>query len=64
MNKISELILFFLCVFLTACEAEKKQPQLIVPQGQLDALDKAKNLENELLQIQQQKEKQLQQQGL
>jgi len=64
MRKISALILFFLCVFLSACEGQKKQPQLIIPQAQLDAVEKAKNLENELLKIQQQKEKQRQQQGL
>ncbi len=63
MNKINVLMLIFLCGLLTACEAEKKQ-QVIIPQAQLDALDKAKNLENELLKMQQQKEKQLQEQGL
>lgn len=63
MRKIS-ILMFFLRVFVRACEGQKKQPQLTILQAQLDAVEKAKNLENELLKIQQQNEKQWQQQGL
>ncbi|MFT6984363.1 MAG: outer membrane lipopolysaccharide assembly protein LptE/RlpB [Psychromonas sp.] len=63
MNKFNTLLLVILCGLLTACGAEKKQ-QVIIPQAQLQALDKAKNLENELLKMQQQKEEQLKAQGL
>ncbi|WP_019613095.1 hypothetical protein [Psychromonas ossibalaenae] len=37
----SVLPLAVLCTLLTACEAEKKQQQVIIPQAQLEALDKA-----------------------
>lgn len=64
MHKLRLLMFFGVGCLLTGCEAENEQPHLIIPQGQLDALDKAKNLESELLKIHQQKEKQLQQTGL
>jgi|GEM_PF-5841744 len=63
MNKLNILHLVILCGLLTACGAEKKQ-QVIIPEAQLQALEKAKNLENELLKMQQQQEKQLKAQGL
>ena len=63
MYKVSAWILIFLCGLLTACGAEKK-PQVIIPQAQLDALNKAKNLENDLLKMQQQQQEKLQEQGL
>ena len=63
MNKLNIVCLVILCGLVTACGAEKKQ-QVIIPEVQLQALDKAKNLENELLKMQQQQEKQLQSQGL
>ncbi len=64
MKITSVLLLTVLCAFLTACEAEKKQQQIIIPQAQLDALEKAKNLEKELLKLQEQKEKQFKEQAL
>lgn len=63
MNKLNILHAVILCALVTACGAEKKQ-QVIIPQGQLEALEKAQNLENELLKMQKQQEKQLQSQGL
>ncbi|WP_028863053.1 hypothetical protein [Psychromonas aquimarina] len=64
MKITSVLLLTALCGLLTACEAEKKQQQIIIPQAQLDALDKAKDLEKDLLKLQEQKDKQLKEQGL
>ena len=56
MNKINILILSLLCGFLVACNKEQKKTQMVIPQAQLDALNKAKNLEGELLKSQQQQE--------
>ncbi|MCG6201369.1 hypothetical protein [Psychromonas antarctica] len=64
MNKLNTLLLVVICTLLNACGVEKKQPQMIIPQVQLDALDQAKNMQNELLRMQQQKEKTLREQGL
>ena len=64
MNIINILMVVLLCGLLTACGTEKKVPQVIIPAVQLNALDKAKNLANELLKLPQQKEKQLKEQGL
>ena len=64
MNKITLLILILFCGLLTACGEKEKSQQVIIPQAQLNALDAAKNLENELAKMQQEKEKQLHKQGL
>lgn len=62
MNKLVVLILILASTLLTACGAEKKTEQVIIPQAQLDALDKAKNLENDLLKMQQKRDKEMQEQ--
>ena len=61
MHKILLLIALFT---VTACMEEKKKEQVIIPEGQLQVLQKAKNLEAELLKIQQQKDEKYEQQGL
>lgn len=63
MNKVNVAIVFLACLVLSAC-GEEKQQQVIIPEAQLDALNKAKNLQNDLLKQQQQRQKEFQEQGL
>lgn len=60
MNKPVVLMLMLSSTLLVACGGEKKIEQVIIPQAQLDALDKAKNLENDLLKMQQNRDKEMQ----
>ena len=59
-----KLLILIALVTATACTEEKKTEQVIIPEVQLDALNKAKNLEAELLNLQQQTEEKYKQQGL
>lgn len=61
MNKILVIIALFLA---TACTEEKKTEQVIIPEAQLQALQKAKNVEAELLKAQQEKDEKYKNQGL
>ena len=60
-NKLGLMIL--LSLLIVACGAEKPK-QVIIPEAQLDALDKAKNLQNDLEVLQQKQQEQLKAQGL
>ncbi|GLS91954.1 hypothetical protein GCM10007916_30240 [Psychromonas marina] len=60
MHKLCLLTMFFL---VSAC-TEDKPKQVIIPDIQLQALQKAKNIEAELLRLQQQKDEQYKSQGL
>ena len=62
MNKLVVLMLILSSTLLVACGDDKKTEQMIIPQGQLDALEKAKNLEKDLLKMQQQRDEEMQQQ--
>jgi len=59
-----KLLILIALVTATACTEEKKIEQVIIPEVQLEALNKAKNLEAELLNLQQQTEEKYKQQGL
>ena len=61
MHKLLVLIALFT---VTACTEDKKTEQVIIPEAQLQALQKAKNLEAELLNMQQQQEEKFKEQGL
>lgn len=63
MNKLGVAMVFLACIVLSAC-AEEKQQQVFIPEAQLDALNKAKNLQDDLLKQQQQRQKEFQEQGL
>ena len=63
MMKKRMLLLVLLSTALTACEAEKQQ-QVIIPQAQLDVLQKAQGLEEDLLKAQQQQESKIKALGL
>jgi len=63
MNKKRILLLLILSGLLSACEGEKNQ-QMIIPQAQLDALQKAKALEENLLKAQQQQDADIKELGL
>ena len=64
MNKYYFLVVLFLSGILSACGEEKQTQQVIIPKTQLDALDKAKGIEVQLLQSQQRQDEKLHQQGL
>ena len=55
-------MIIFLCAILMACGSESEQ-QVIIPQAQLAPLDKAKKLQNDLVKMHQQKQKEMQEQG-
>ncbi|WP_022941804.1 hypothetical protein [Psychromonas hadalis] len=60
--KISVLLIgLFL---LSACGEDKKTEQVIIPSVQLEALEKAKNIEAELLKAQQKRDEKYKKQGL
>lgn len=62
MNKPVVLILMLSSTLLIACGGEKEVEQIIIPQAQLDALDKAKNLQSDLMKMQQKRDKEMQEQ--
>jgi len=55
-------VLSLLLIF--ACTEDNKTEQAIIPKAQLQALEKAKNVETALLKSQQKKEQQYKEQGL
>ncbi|MCP4322527.1 MAG: hypothetical protein GY951_02100 [Psychromonas sp.] len=59
-----KIFTLMLLVLISACTEEKKTEQIIIPKAQLQALQKAKNVQAELLKAQQQKEQQYKEQGL
>ena len=64
MNKYYLLVVLFLSGILSACGEEKQTQQVIIPNAQLDALEKAKGIEVQLLQSQQRQDEKLHEQGL
>lgn len=61
MQKFYPLMLILL---LTACNEEKKTQQVIIPDAQLQALQKANNMQSELVKAQQNRDLQYKEQGL
>jgi len=64
MNKYYLLGVLFFVGILSACGSEKKIQQVIIPKAQLNALEKAKGIEAQLLKSKQLQDKKLQEQGL
>ncbi len=53
-----------LILLLTACNQEEKVQQVIIPDAQLQALQKAKNMQSEFVKAQQKRDLQYKEQGL
>jgi hypothetical protein len=64
MNKYYLLVILFCAGFLSACGSDEKTQQVIIPKAQLDVLDKAKGIEDQLLKNKQLQDEKFQQQGL
>lgn len=62
MNKRAILLLILAGALVTACGAEKKTEQMIIPQAQLDALEKAKQLQHDMQKMMEERDKEIQQQ--
>lgn len=62
MNKRAILLLILTAALVSACGTEEKTEQMIIPQAQLDALEKAKQLQNDMQEMMQEREKEIQQQ--
>ncbi|WP_354623797.1 hypothetical protein [Psychromonas sp. MME2] len=63
MTKIKRTVTIFLSLLIIGCGAEEPK-QVIIPDVQLDALQKAKNLQNDLQKMQRQQQAKLTEQGL
>jgi hypothetical protein len=63
-GEMYKLILIMTLLFLTACMQERGAEQVIIPEEQLEALQKAKNIEAQLIKIDQKKDEKLKNQGL
>lgn len=59
-----KVLLVLILLLMVACTEDKNTDQVIISKAQLQALDKAKNVEAELLKAQQRKEQQAKEQGL
>lgn len=60
---VTTLVLFAACSDKKSVESAEQKPAGVIPQAQLDALNKAKNVEGTLMQADQRQREQADQQG-